>query len=124
RILKKYLDRLEPKAVEGKEFGEFLQGFQNIFTINYDQITYYGMIHNFMKKGCATHADVILPLPTKLHIEKIKGTIDKKGRGIYYLHGAFHIIHLKRKENGKYDKFYKLKTRNKCEEINKKHEEI
>lgn len=100
-----------PNNKNNKKAKEFLHGFKNIFTINYDPITYQTMIPEDGK-----HDDGFRHNNTKNCIKDIKSRT--KNNGLFFLHGAFHIFSHYENDGYHYEKLSTAKG--KKEEIKKR----
>ena len=93
-----------------------MNDFNNIFTINYDSITYKNLI-NVAQKG--SFKDGIYCVDgefNSVQVNAIRHVIGGSKNGLYFLHGAFHIIHFSpesRDAEGKYDYYFKITSKNK-----------
>lgn len=120
KILKKYQEILDLhkkyNTVDFSNATEFLNDFNNIFTINYDSITYKNLI-NVAQKG--SFKDGLFCVDGKFNsvdVSAIRHVIGGSKNGLYFLHGAFHIIHFSPErgdDKGNYDRYFKLTITNK-----------
>lgn len=118
-ILKYYKKKFDDNYFLDKELSEikaFVKPFKNIYTINYDPVTYrfiFGEEGTYFNDGFNGSGEK--------SIEEIEKNL-KNDKDIYYLHGAFHII--KEYENDKYIKLKSSKNKLLMDVIKEKHEEI
>lgn len=100
---------------------DILQNSENMFTLNYDPITYKQLFENRNE-----HNDGILYNRKERFgypLTKIKRVIGADGKGIYYVHGAFHIMHYQNDEDP-FDLYYKSSTKLDEEEITEDYDRI
>lgn len=103
-ILKYYKKKFNNFCPALTDLRSFVQKFSNIYTTNYDPITYRSIFQENQENGKKTAFSDGLDPNKDLCIESIKKRLENN-KCIYYLHGAFHII-----KNHKNDTYKKLKA--------------
>ncbi len=87
-IFKKYKEIFKNFEPNQKSIREFVSPYRNLFTLNYDPITYKSIFF----KGDISFKDGFFSKGEPLSIEKLKQNINEE-KSILYIHGAFHILY-------------------------------
>jgi hypothetical protein len=133
KILSHYINifkkRQDNSFREISNLQSYVQKYKNIFTLNYDPTTYRSIFSSTGEKNSL--CDGFYP-PKFISAQKVEVRIKgggENGKGIYFLHGAFHIIYRfdPDKDRDKIHAYGKIKaTENSrmIDNIKKKHDEI
>lgn len=87
-ILKHYKDKFTEHLGDLSELQEYVSNFANIFTTNYDPVTYLSIFNKFEEKQFNDGFVHTKKISADCIAKKLEGK-----KGIYYLHGAFHLIY-------------------------------